>query len=95
MIQLVNSLFLPLPVFFYFSAELVKVYGVSKPNGITYVPNRINCERDSATGMAASPMPTSTENPELEYKTEVSVHPAYKDSYSIQASVSTSSNSSK
>ncbi|XP_023331602.1 protein cueball isoform X5 [Eurytemora carolleeae] len=74
------------------SAELVKAYGLSKPSGIVYVPNQIKCDRDAATTLPFYAESSSTEIPELEYQTEVSVHPAYMDSYSIQASQANGSN---
>lgn len=76
----------------FLSAELVKTYGLSKPNGIVHVPNQIKCDRDAATILPFNAESSSTEFPELEYQTEVSVHPAYMDSYSIQASQANESN---
>ena len=79
-------------IYLFFSAELVKTYGLSKPNGIVYVPNQIKCDRNAATTLSFNAESSSTEIPELEYQTEVSVHPAYMDSYSIQASLANGSN---
>jgi DNA-binding beta-propeller fold protein YncE len=92
------------------SAELVRMYELSKPSGVAYVPNQINCERNAATlpaipedsssvpesasSSTATVSSSSTESAELEFKTDIPVHPAYKESYSIQASV-TDTNASR